>query len=75
MVIPMFVLGLKFWTAPIYSAYASKANATLAPLALIPIFFSYHMDVRVMGVVVLMMNAYVFWYHVDPPEEYNSHPN
>ena len=72
LLVPMFILGLKFWTAPIYSAYASKLNACVAPLAMGPIFFSHHIDITLMGIVVLLMNSYVFWYHVDPPAEYNQ---
>jgi hypothetical protein len=69
-VIPMFILGLKFWTAPIYSAYASKSNAIVAPLAMLPIFAGNHLDLTLMGVIVFCMNAYVFYYHCDPPEEF-----
>lgn len=70
--IPMFIYGLKFWTAPIYSAYATKVNTLIVPLSFGPIFFSHHIDLIFMGVLVLLMNAYVFWYHVDPPEEFKD---
>lgn len=66
----MFILGLKFWTAPIYSAYASKMNTFSVPFAMIPMFFSNHIDLSLMSGIVMIMNAYVFWYHVDPPEEF-----
>lgn len=74
-VIPLFVLGLKFWTAPIYSAYASKSNSIVAPLAMFPIFASKHIDLTMMGIIVLLMNAYVFWYHTDPPEDFLPNRN
>jgi hypothetical protein len=72
-VLPLFILGLKFWTAPIYSAYASKLNSVLSPLSLVAIFFGSHLDIKLMGIIVLMMNSYVFWYHVDPPEQFTEY--
>jgi len=67
---PLFIVGLKFWTAPVYTPYASKINALVAPFGIIVAFISNHADVIMMGTLVALMNAYVFWYHVDPPAFY-----
>jgi hypothetical protein len=66
-VLPLFIIGLRFWTAPVYTLYALKMNAVLAPVSMVAIFGSTHLDVMMMGAIVFLMNAFVFWYHVDPP--------
>lgn len=71
-VMPLFLLGLKFWTHPVYSAYASKWNATVAPLSFIAVFVSSHPDLMILSAIVFFMNSYVFWYHLDPPLAYSS---
>lgn len=72
-VVPLFIIGLRFWTAPTYLKYSLRINALAAPLALLPSFFAYHSDVKALGVLVLVMNVYVFWYHAEPPSEYNDY--
>ena len=66
-VIPLFIIGLRFWTAPAYLKYTLKINAYMVPLTLPIIFGCSHIDVALLGVLVLLMNLYVFWYHIDPP--------
>jgi hypothetical protein len=66
-IIPLFILGLRFWTAPVYINYRRKENSILAILALLPIMYSNDWEVRLLGMLVGWMNIYVFWYHVDPP--------
>jgi hypothetical protein len=68
MVIPLFVIGLRFWTAPVYMKYSRRINSCCTPLCFFIIFFSDHMDVLLLGVLVWLMNIYVFWYHIDPPQ-------
>jgi len=76
MVVPMFIIGLRFWTAPSYLKYNLRINGITAPLAFIPTFFAYHNDVKMLGALVLFMNMYVFWYHIDPPVDvYNDGRN
>ena len=72
-IIPLFIVGLRFWTSPSYLKYSLRINAMVAPLALLPTFFAYHGDVKTLGFLVLIMNVYVFWYHAEPPYEYNYH--
>merc|ERR1719498_550685 len=67
-IIPLFIFGLRFWTAPVYLNYRMRFNSFVAPLALLPIFFSHSWDIVILGVVVLWMNIYVFVYHIDPPQ-------
>lgn len=67
LVIPMFILSLRFWTAPVYLNYRLKYNSFAAPFALIVCFAGNHTDVILLGVLVGFMNFYVFWYHIDPP--------
>ena len=37
---PLFVIGLRYMTAPVYLNYRWKLNSHLAPLAFIPLFFA-----------------------------------
>jgi hypothetical protein len=74
-IVPLFIIGLRFWTAPSYLKYSLRINALVAPIALLPSFFGYHSDVKALGALVLIMNAYVFWYHADPPYEYAYTPS
>ena len=73
-ILPLFVLGLRFWSSPVYLMYTLRINAFICPVALIPIFFCEHIDVSLLGILVLFMNIYVFWYHCDPPvmNDYNA---
>lgn len=63
----LFVIGLRFWTAPVYLNYRRQINSAVAPLCLPVIFMASHWDIVFLGLLVLYMNAYVFWYHIDPP--------
>ena len=62
----MFIIGLKFWTSPVYLRYDSKINSLCAPFAIIVLFLGKHIDLKIMSVLVFLMNFYVFWYHSDP---------
>lgn len=76
--LPLFLLGLKFWTAPAYLRYKSKLNTILAPIAFIPIFYSNHIDMVFLGLLSCIMNCYVLWYHSDPPpmpKDFTKNPN
>ena len=66
-IVPLFIIGLRFWTAPAYLKYTRKMNGYLVPTTLPIIFLASHIDVILLGVLVLIMNIYVFWYHIDPP--------
>ena len=64
---PLFIIGLRFWTAPTYLNYTLKINGLIAPLA-VPIWFlATHWDIVALAALVFYMNFYAFWYHVDPP--------
>mmetsp|Transcript_1301 Transcript_1301/g.1624 ORF Transcript_1301/g.1624 Transcript_1301/m.1624 type:complete len:112 (+) Transcript_1301:2206-2541(+) len=64
---PMFVAGLRFWTAPAYLNYRRKFNSFLVPFAMVPLHLGTSWDVFLLGLLVAWMNFYVFWYHTDPP--------
>ena len=64
---------MRFWTAPTYLKYNLKINALVAPLGIIPGFFAFHDDIKALGAVVLCMNMYVFYHHLDPPYEGNDY--
>jgi len=64
---PMFMIGLRFWTAPVYLMYSLRINSLIIPLTLPVIFFCSHLDILLLGGLVFLMNIYVFWYHIDPP--------
>ena len=67
LICPMFVIGLRFWTAPVYLMYSLRINSLCVPLCLPVVFFSSHLDILLLGGLVFIMNIYVFWYHIDPP--------
>lgn len=72
-IIPMFIIGLRFWTSPVYFKYISKINSLSVPFALPVMFYAHHSDIKMLGFLVLIMNFYVFWYHADPSyDEYNN---
>ena len=66
-IFPFFIIGLRFWTAPVYLNYNLKINSFIVPIILIVIFAASHIDIIFLGFLVLIMNFYVFWYHSDPP--------
>ena len=66
-VTPLFVLGLRFWTAPVYINYRWRLNSLLLPLCIGPVFFAKHFDVILLGFVVFFMNWTAFYQHLDPP--------
>lgn len=68
-ILPSFVIGLRFWTAPVYLKYTLKMNGALVPLISCAPFLATHFDILLLGILVTMMNLYVFWYHIDPPRE------
>ena len=67
-IIPLYVIALRFWTAPSYLNYKNKLNSFVAPLAIPVIFLATHWDIIFLAIQVLWMNFYVFWYHIDPPQ-------
>ena len=67
-IVPMFLLGLRFWTAPVYLKYTLRVNSLVVPLAAPIVFFSEHLDMMLLGGLCFIMNIFVFWYHVDRPE-------
>jgi hypothetical protein len=69
LLIPSFIIALRFFTAPVYLKYGLRCNALFAPLALPAIFYSYHTDIMLMGIMCLFLNMYAFWGHADPPRE------
>ena len=66
-VTPLFVLGLRFWTAPAYLNYRWKANSFALPLCIVPVFFADHLDIRLLGGVMFFMNYQAFWQHAGTP--------
>ena len=66
-ILPLYILALRFWTAPVYINYTSKVNSLLVPFSMLPMFLSKHIDIIMLGVLVFFMNFLVFCYHVDPP--------
>jgi hypothetical protein len=64
---PAFVIGLRFWTAPVYLNYRRQINAAVVPFCVPVVFLASHWDILILALLVIFMNIYVFWYHVDPP--------
>ena len=67
-VTPLFVIGMRFFTAPVYLDYTRRLNSIVAMFALPVILFGFHMDIKFLGVIVFIMNACAFYYHMDPPQ-------
>lgn len=67
-IVPAFILGLRFVTAPVYINYRLKINGTVVPLLVPLCYLVTHWDILFLLLLVIWMNFYVFWYHVDPPE-------
>ena len=44
----------------------------IAPLALVPIFIWQNIDICFLGILVLLMNLYIAWYHIDNADEYGQ---
>lgn len=72
--VPLFILGLRYWTAPSYLVYGCKLNGLLCPVSLLPLFFSDHLDIKLMAGLVYIMNFLPFWGHCDPGYD-NYHYN
>jgi hypothetical protein len=66
-IVPLYIIALRFWTAPAYLNYKNKINAWVAPIAVPVIFLATHWDIIFLAILVIWMNFYVFWYHIDPP--------
>jgi len=56
MVIPMFIIALRFQTAPVYINFTNKLNSFVAPFAFIIIFQAHHLDIKLLGVLVGWIN-------------------
>ena len=66
MITPLFLISLRYWTAPVYICYNSKLSSFMAPFAAIPFFYCSHWDLKILSIIVFMMNFSAFWYHMDP---------
>lgn len=67
-IIPTFIIGMRFVTAPVYLNYRLKINSLVVAPMIPLIFFVSHWDLVFLLILVVWMNFYVFWYHIDPPE-------
>jgi len=68
MVIPMFIIALRFQTAPVYINFTNKLNSFVAPFAWVIIFTAHHLDIKLLGVLVGWINFQAFYYHTDMPQ-------
>lgn len=64
---PLFITGLRYFTAPVYLNYRLKINAVVLPLAVPYLYLATHWDILLLTVLVSYMNFHPFWYHMDPP--------
>ena len=67
-VLPLFVLSVKYYTASAVKPYTSGANALLAPIAVITLFFFQNYDILWMAIMVLTTNLWVSWKQMDSDE-------
>ena len=67
-IIPAFIIAMRFTTAPVYLNYRLRINALIVPPMLPLMFLVSHWDVMFLLGLVAWMNFYVFWYHIDPSE-------
>lgn len=64
-VLPLFMLGLRFITSPMDYPYSSKLNSLLGPCGVVPLFIYSSIDVLCLSVLVMLMNLYVTSYLMD----------
>lgn len=75
-IMPMFLFGMHFYTAPYNRRYRNRRQILTVPLALIPFFFFTNIDIAIMSGIVLLQNGYIAWYQIDQnefPTEYEGH--
>lgn len=65
--LPCFIIALRFWTAPVYLNFRSKINSYSVLLSFPLVYFASHPDITFSLMLVSWMNAYALWYHCDPP--------
>lgn len=60
---PLFILAMRYWTAPSYLNYRLRANALALPLAVLPMLWGHHRDINILALAVGFMNYSAFWGH------------
>lgn len=56
---------MHFYTAPITQLYKPVLQASLAPVALFPLFFFTSWDIMIMCLHLVVLNSYTCYYLVD----------
>ena len=68
-ILPLFILAMRYLTAPILPMYSSKLNPLLTPLAIIPFFFFNDYDILFMSIAVFLVNLVIVWRMLDRDED------
>ena len=71
-ILPLFYSAMHFYTAPFRRRYTGTIQVVICPAALIPLFFWQNIDICFLAALVLMMNLYIAWYHIDAADEFRS---
>lgn len=61
----LYAVAMHFYTAPINQLYKPVLQASLAPIALFPLFFFTNWDIMIMSFHLTVLLAYTCYYLVD----------
>lgn len=67
-ILPLFVIMLRYLTSPIDLIYTSRLNTLLLPLCIIPLFLFSHYDILFLDILALLCNLLVTWKLLDPDD-------
>jgi len=67
-ILPLFLLALRYLTAPGHVMYESNLNCLFTPAAVLTFFFFTNWDILYMGVLVGLLNLLVTWRMLDPDD-------
>lgn len=71
-ILPLFYGAMHFYCAPFRKRYTRRTQVLICPIALVPLFFWQNIDICFLAILVLLMNLYIAWYHIERPEEFSS---
>ena len=68
-ILPLFYGAMHFYCAPFRRRYTGKSQVLVCPIALVPLFYWQNIDICFLAALVLLMNMYIAWYHIDNADE------
>ena len=71
-ILPLFYGAMHFYCAPFRKRYIGKSQVLVCPIALVPLFYWQSIDICFLAGLVLLMNIYIAWYHIDSGDDYGN---